>query len=283
MKRKMLQCANEMHTNLGRKCRKTGAAAAFVDACLETGRVSFALGEIESKTGLSRTAVKDQLRRLGGRVVRISRHQSFFVIVEPRHRPTGAPPVEWWLDAYFRWLGHPYYLALQSAAEIYNSAPQAILVKQVMTDVPRRDVAVGRLRIRFFVKRRVEGTPVEQPPNAYAPLRVSTREATALDLIRYVSRTGGIGRATEMIMPLLPRFRTTALRNALNAEDTPAVAQRLGYLIETAGHKRLAQMIHQWLPSGIVRVPLERSGHALAETPESRRWRLLVPAHGGQP
>jgi len=28
----------------------------------------------------------------------------------------GGPPVEWWLDAYFRWLGRPYYLALQTAA-----------------------------------------------------------------------------------------------------------------------------------------------------------------------
>lgn len=279
----MLLYANEMKQNPGQEFRKTHAAAAFVDACLETGRIAFDMTDLVSKTGLSHTAAKNQLQRLRGRVVRVSRRQSFFLIVEAQHRPMGTPPVEWWLDAYFHWLGHPYYLALQSAAEIYNSAPQAILVKQVITDSPRRDIAVGRLRIRFFVKSHVERTPVEQPQNAYAPLRVSTREATALDMVRYASRMGGIGRATETFAPLLPRFRASALKCALNAEDAPAAAQRLGYLIETAGHKGLAEVIRQWLPSGIVRVPLEPSRQALTETPQSRRWRLLVPEHGGPP
>jgi hypothetical protein len=54
----------------------------------------------------------------------------------------GAPPVAWWLDDYFNWLGHPYYLALQSAAGTYGSTPQALQVTQVMTDSPRRQICV---------------------------------------------------------------------------------------------------------------------------------------------
>ena len=170
----MLLYANVMKTIENQKCRRTGVVSAFLEQTLETGRITFDLAELIEQSGLTAIAAKNQLQRLPGRVIRVSRHQSFFLIVEAQHRPMGAPPVEWWLDAYFRWLGHPYYLALQSAAEIYNSAPQAILVKQVMTDTPRREISVGRLRIRFFVKRLIERTPMQQPPNAYAPLRVST-------------------------------------------------------------------------------------------------------------
>jgi hypothetical protein len=149
-----------------------------------------------------------------------------------------------------------------------------------MTDGPRRDVSVGRLRIRFFVKRGVERTPVQQPPNAYAPLRVSTPEATALDLVRYAARIGGMGRAYETLVPLLPLFRVFELKRALDAEGEAAVAQRLGYLIETAGQDRLAEIVHRWLPAGIVRVPLIASKEALSETAKSARWRVLIPQGG---
>jgi hypothetical protein len=273
----MLTYANDMQANGVKLFRRTGAVAAFLDHTLETGRITFNLAELVDKTGLSAIAAKNQLKRLGGSVVRVSRHQSFFLIVESQHRPMGAPPVEWWLDAYFRWLGHPYYLALQSAAEIYNSTPQAILVTQVMTDTPRREISVGRLRVRFYVKRLAERTPVQQPPNAYAPLRVSTPEATALDMVRYAARIGGMERALESFTRLLPLFRAPALKRALDAEDQTAVAQRLGYLIETTGHRQLAEVIHQWLPPGIVRVPLASSTCALTESALSARWRVLVP------
>ena len=273
----MLLFANVMNTQEVKKCRHTGAAAAFVDATLETGRIAFDFAELLDKTGLSSIAAKNQLQRLRGRVVRVSRHQAFFLIVESQHRPMGAPPAEWWLDAYFRWLGHPYYLALQSAAEIYNSAPQAILVKQVMTDTPRRDLSIGRIHIRFFVKRHVERTPVQQPRNAYAPLKVSTPEATALDLVRYTSRMGGMERVTETLTPLLPLFRSAELKRALDAEGETTVAQRLGYLIENADHIKLAELVHQWLPSGMVWVPIESSKQLFNETVRARRWKVLVP------
>ncbi len=260
-----------------RKYRQTGAAASFVEALAETGVLTFSLSELVDGTGLSTIAASGQLLRLGERVVRVSPRQPFFLIVESSCRPMGAPPVEWWLDAYFRWLHHPYYLALQSAAETYNSAPQAVQVTQVITDIPRREISLGRVRIRFFAKRQPERTPVQQPTNAYAPIRISTPEATALDLVRYASRIGGMGRVQETLRPLLPSFRMSALKSALDAEDIPAVAQRLGYLIDMEGEDHLAEIVHRWLPSRIARVSLEASKLPLTETARSRRWRLLVP------
>jgi len=257
--------------------RQTGAVAAFVEEIAEKGCITFSLLDIVKRTGLSTIAAYGQLMRLTGRVVRVSPRQPFYLIVEPQYRPMGAPPVEWWLDAYFRWLQHPYYLALQSAAEAYNSAHQAVQITQVITDVPRREITLGRVRIRFFVKRRLERTPVRQPEHAYAPIRISTPEATALDLVRYASRIGGMGLVQETIRPLLPLFRMSPLKSALAAEDIPAVAQRLGYLIDMEGEDSLAEFVHRWLPSGIARVPLEASSRPLTETAQSRRWHLLVP------
>jgi hypothetical protein len=47
-----------------KKIRQNGAAAAFIDARLAAGRVSFPLADLVKETGLSVTAAKNQLRRL---------------------------------------------------------------------------------------------------------------------------------------------------------------------------------------------------------------------------
>jgi hypothetical protein len=91
--------------------RLSGAAARFIDARLAVGRVAFPLADLVKETGLSITAARNQLLRLGNRVVRPAQKHQFFLIVGPEHRSLGAPPVTWWLDDYFKWLGHPYYLA----------------------------------------------------------------------------------------------------------------------------------------------------------------------------
>ena len=207
----------------------------FIDARLAAGHVAFPLADLAKETGMSVTAAKNQLRRLGSLVVRVSRLQQFFLIVSPEHRAMGAPPVTRWLNDYFSWLGHSYYLALQSAAGTYGSNPQALQVTQVMTDGSRREIEVGRLRVRFFVKRGIEQTPTQPLANAFAPTRVSTPEATAFDLVRYASRIGGIGRAVETLTPLLPLMGGSELKRMLDAENEPATAQRLGYIIEPAG------------------------------------------------
>jgi hypothetical protein len=258
-----------------KKPRLSGAADAFLDARLAVGRVAFPLADLVKETGLSSTAAKNQLRRLSDRVVRPARKHQFFLIVTPEHRSNGAPPADWWLDDYFKWLGHPYYLALQSAAASYGSSPQALQVTQVMTDTPRREITVGRLRVAFFVKRGIERTPIQPLGNAYAPLNVSTPEATAFDLVRYASRIGGIGRAVETLSPLLPLMRISEMKRMVEVENETSTAQRLGYIIETAGKEKLAEAIHIWLPSQIPLIPLVPKKAKLTMAPVVARWRII--------
>ena len=136
--------------------RQIGAAEAFIDKRLALGRVTFSLDELMKESGLSAIAAKHQLQRLPGKVIRVSPRQPFFLIISPEHRGMGAPPAIWWLQDYFNWLGRPYYLALQSAASAFGSNPQALQVTQVMTDRPCRAIKVGRVQVRFFVKRDIE-------------------------------------------------------------------------------------------------------------------------------
>ena len=111
-----------------------------------------------------------------------------------------------------------------------------------MTDTPRREIQVGRIRVQFFVKRGVNRTPTQPLAKAFAPLRVSTPAATAFDLIRYAARLGGIERAVETLAPLIPLIRAPDLKAVLQAEGEVAAAQRLGYLLESAGRAELTDV-----------------------------------------
>lgn len=235
---------------------QTGVAAHFINEKLTGGFASFSLDELITKTGLSVIAAKNQLLRLGDRVTRVSPRQQYFLIVTPEHHSFGAPPVDWWLGDYMQWLGHPYYLGLQSAATTFGSSQQAIQETQIMTDIPRREIIIGRTRIRFFMKSGIEKSLVQQLLGAYAPLQVSTPETTSFDLVRYAHYLGGIERAAETILPMLPSLKTKALKQVLNAEREITTAQRFGYLLEAMGAASLAQEVRDWLPEKLPNILL---------------------------
>lgn len=257
------------------KLRRIGAAAAFIEARLVLGRVAFSLADLVLESGLSAIAAKFQLLRLRDKVVRVAPRQPFYLIVGPEHRTMGAPPVLGWLQDYFNWLGRPYYLALQSAASSLGSNPQALQITQVMTDRPCRGIKVGRIQVRFFVKRGIARTPTQQLARNLAPLCLSTPEATVFDLIRYAPRIGGIERAAETIVPLLPVLRGRELKRVLQAENHPTIAQRLGFVIEAGGAKGLAQVVHDWLPTKLAPVPLSPLQGDRKNIPVVARWQIL--------
>jgi hypothetical protein len=259
----------------GKPYRNVGAAGAFIDKRLALGRIAFSLHEFIEESELSAIAAKNQLRRLSGKVIRVSPRQPLFLITSPEHRSMGAPPAIWWLQDYFDWLGRPYYLALQSAASEFGSNPQALQVTQVMTDRPFRAIKVGRVRVQFFVKSNIKQTPTQQLPQGPAPLCISTPEATVFDLVQYAARIGGIDRAAETIAPLLPKLRVRELKRVLNAENAPTVAQRLGFVFEVKGAKRLADAVYGWLPDKLIAVSLSPIKNKRRSYPIVERWRVL--------
>ena len=270
----------QVKTKKTSKRQRIGGAETFYNIRLSLGHVTIALDDLMRETGLSALAAKRQLTRLRDNVVRISRRQPFYLIVSPEHRRMGAPPPEWWLQDYFDWLGRPYYLALQSAASALGSNPQAIQTTQVMTDRPCRAIRIGRIQVRFFVKRGIRQTTTRHLEGTIAPLCVSTPEATTYDLIRYAASIGGIERATETIRPLLPLLRARELKRVLDAEakNELPTAQRLGFVIEASGNKPLAKVVRDWLPadkiSPVMLVPT-RGGHGRADVPLVARWQML--------
>ena len=248
------------------------AAENFIEEKLAGTEYGFSLENLMAETGLSNVAARNQLLRLRPLVRRISPQLGFYLIVQPEYRSAGSPPVEWWLDDFFRWLGHPYYIALQSAAEWHGSSPQAIQVTQVMTDVPRKEICVGGRRIHFFVKKSVKDTLMAGIAGARCPVKVSVPEATAFDLVRYAPKIGGLERAMETILPMLPAMKRDVLKAVLVAEDEVSTSQRLGWVFEKLGFEKLAAVVFDWLPGSLPVVPLVLGSGREGDGAVIRKW-----------
>lgn len=247
--------------------RSRGVVARLLDESQSRGVLVVSVEELARSAGLSTLAVRRQLERLRQLVARLPGRPSTFLVVPPEHRARGAPPVANWLDAYFGLRGQPYYLGLLSAAALHGSSQQALQVTQILTTKPMRPIEIGRLHIDFYVKSNLRETPLAQLAGLPAPLAVSTPEATAIDLIAFSHRIGGIRRATEVIADLRPVMTLAGLKEALNAESQTAVKQRLGYVLALLGLDRMAAEVQKGLTDRLASVALQT--HAGSNYPKS--------------
>ena len=227
---------------------RRGLLAAWLDERQARLRYVFTTPAL-AEVGLTGPPAYQALRRLraAGRVSPIGTRSSLWAIVPPEHRQAGAPPLVWLLDDIMAALGLPYYIGLRSAAEWYGATHYAMQVTVVVVPTPRRPLVVGRERIRFVVNRRVEDVPVLAHPGGVAPIRVSTPEATAVDLVRYAPQSGGMTAVVTALAQMHRRCDRRVLRQVLDCYADVPTAQRLGYCLDRVSAPSLARSVADWL------------------------------------
>jgi predicted transcriptional regulator of viral defense system len=235
----------------------TSALSGWVEQLQSRGRYTFTRTEVESETGRSSIAVQSALRRLKrqGRVV--APRRGFIVIVPPEYRSAGSPPASWFIDDLMRFLGQPYYVAILSAAALHGAAHQQPLVFQVVTDRPTRGMRAGNVSIHFTMSRLVTRLPVIPRVTETGTMRVATPETCAFDLVCHAATAGHLGNVATVLAELAERLDPQALVSIAPLVRLPDV-QRLGFLLDAAGHHPVADPLAEWLTSRRPRaVPLE--------------------------
>jgi predicted transcriptional regulator of viral defense system len=248
----------------------------WVDSLQASGRYTFLRSEAVRESGGRPGSVRKALHRLAqsGRIAKVKDY--FFVIVPLEYQSAGAPPASWFVHQLMAAMEKPYYVALLSAAGLHGASHQQPQELQVMTSRSLRPVRAGRVRIRFFANKQIDRVPVVNMKTPTGTMRVSTPEATAVDLVRYPRASGQLGNVATVLSQLLPLLDGRRLAAAAaKAGDVPA-AQRLGYLLDLAGARRIAAPLAKRIKDLQPKPVLLRPDGPAKDAEVTPRWQVIL-------
>lgn len=250
------------------------AVADFIDDLQASGRYTFTPADVRAGLTKSDVAIANALRRFTKRGRVATPRRGFYVIVPTEYRAAGAPPPSWFIDDLMSYLGQPYYVGLLTAAALHGASHQQPMVFQVVTDRPTRPAISGRIRAEFRMSRSVESTPVADVQTETGSMRVSTPEATSIDLVRFSAACGGWSNVATLLAELAKQIDPERLCSLAAGTKTPEI-QRLGFLLDRAGQPRLADPLLRVLSAKRYRPVLLAPDAPRGEDRAVSPWRVI--------
>jgi len=239
---------------------KSDSITAYIDSLQARGKYSFTKTGVKQATGKSDQLVKLSLWRIAQKKRIAQVREGFYLIVPIEYTSSGILPPDWFIADLMKYLDLPYYVGLMSAAALHGAAHQQPQEFQVVTSGPIRKISIGRLSIAFFTKAGLRSSVTEQIKTSTGYMNVSTPALTALDLVAYAGRIGGLSRALTVLKELAEKITAQMLLDAAKREKRLAIVQRLGWLLTESGHGSLCQPIAEWIKKQRAReTPLDPS------------------------
>ena len=252
-------------------------AAQFIEQLAVAGKYHFTTREAAAALKASDPAVRAALRRLEHRGKIASPAKSFYVIVPPEYRRLGCLPAEQFIPQLMKHLDLEYYVGLLSAAQYHGAAHHRPQEFQVMLAKHRRPLLCGLVRVAFIGRANIGQVSTIARNTPRGIVRLSSVEATAVDLAGYPEHAGGLDGAATVLSELLESLDPEKLVAAARSAPVPW-AQRLGYLLESAGGDNvtepLALYVRQKAREYVPLVP----GASLKKSKKSSHWRLRINA-----
>lgn len=248
---------------------------AVIDEFAAQGRYCFTFAELVKRMDASPVAIKSALNRLKKKGVLALPYQEFYVILPPEDRARGCLQPQKFIPDLMDHLGEVYYAGLLSAAEYHGAAHHRPQIFQVVVAKARRPIECGQVRVEFIFRKNAANIPTESRNTTAGRVKISTPEATALDLIGYVRHCAGLDNVATVLAELAEKLDGKRLIEVAGYSPV-AWVQRLGYLLELLGEENKADAladylkIKQHLPTPLM------PGASIKGAKKNIRWQVLV-------
>jgi predicted transcriptional regulator of viral defense system len=262
--------------HMSKKVEKPQNLLAYIEYLQSRGHLTFTGIEAIAALKISRIALSRAAERLIQKKRIIHPVRGFYVIVPIEKRHSGAPDPLWFIDALMKYHGLPYYVGVLSAAALHGAAHQAPQEIQIVTNSQLRPLEAGTFRIRFLKKKsaNVTATQLFKTPTGQIP--VSTPEATALDLVKYLRWAGQLNNTTTVLSELAEKIDATRLVTAAKSCGELAVVQRLGYLLDQVAATKLTKKLHEWLSKQKPGFAVLHPGMESSKKQSNKKWTLII-------
>ena len=224
----------------------------WIEDLPKRGRITFSIEDVKRQfPNITKATARSSIYRLAnkGRVCSVWR--DYYVVVPDEYALRGiVPPIEY-IENLMSHLGYNYYVGLLSAAALHGSSHQQPQSFTVVTNSDNIKSKVSQnVDLRFFVKSRINKEFLQRRNASYGEVMISDPLMTALDLILYENRIGGLERAAAVIDGLAEELSITNSKPLLWESFPIPVIQRLGYIVESVlGYPELGNAVHQQVRS----------------------------------
>lgn len=253
----------------------------WVEELQTKGRNTFSLTQLQAQLPtLSAIAVKRGLNKLSRIRLIISIHKGFYLIIPPAYKSRGMVPPHLYLDSLMRELNRKYYLALLSAAALHGASHQQPQEFFVVTGLPAMRATQKRgIRINYITKTKVPDRLCESRKTESGYIKISNPLLTAIDLIQFEKRVGGMNRVATVLSELTESIKPDDFgTDILNYAPVTAL-QRLGYILDKVfNHQLLAESLYKTLQSNkvpLLRIPLKPLARRKGFISDSK-WKVIV-------
>ena len=255
--------------------------ANYIDDLQAKGRYTFSTRDIENEFSIDYKAFRFALIRLAQKNRIIRAYQKFYVIVPAEYRNQGVLPPSLFIDDLMKHLGRPYYVGLLSAAALHGSGHQQPQQFQVMTTKPTsRPISIKNVKINFYFMDSIPDSGVMQTKTDTGYISLSNPALTAIDLIQYERRVGGLDRIFTVLDELSEKFQKDQFIQILKETFPVSVLQRLGYLLDRLlNQPDFADIIYQHIMARrIYRIALDPGSEKTGYSADSK-WKVIVNQH----
>jgi predicted transcriptional regulator of viral defense system len=141
----------------------------------------------------------------------------------------------------------------------------------------RRPVVCGEVRVEFAARNDLAKTPVNDKNTPRGRMRVSSPEATALEIVGYADHCGGLDNVAGVLAELVEELDSAKLVSAARLSPI-AWSQRLGYLLDLIKQRKFADALAAHVSERASAVALLVRAKPAGRAPRNKRWKLAVNA-----
>ncbi|APR99008.1 type IV toxin-antitoxin system AbiEi family antitoxin domain-containing protein [Wolbachia endosymbiont of Folsomia candida] len=248
----------------------------YIQSSLANGKYFFTKEEVVSELKITPSQFRFQAYRLAKKRVVKSLIGDFFMIVPAEYQHLGSLPPHWIIDSLMQHLGEDYYIGHLSAASLYGATHQQPMSFQVITNKARRNIKLERGMIEFHCYKNCSSAAKEQITLPTGYVKISTREQTLLDLVRFYTSCGYLSNVATVVKDLSKECKPQLLARVVKNEKTDSVLQRLGYILEFTGYHNMASVIEQQLKKRKIQFICLRPDCCSNNCQRANRWKLLI-------
>jgi predicted transcriptional regulator of viral defense system len=158
--------------------------------------------------------------------------KGLYIIIPPEYNYLRCLPSNHVIPIIMGYLKQNYYVCLLSAAHYHGASHQKAQVFQVMINKRMRNIHCGNVRIEFIYKKSLRESQIEEIVMPTGYLMISTPEQTIFDIIKHISKSGGINSVATLVSELIEKIRPVKLIELAKKVSEHTWLQRIGYIID---------------------------------------------------